>query len=110
MCPGVLSRFVGDLRADGRKRRVEYAHAPAVYDETLFRVGSVTKCFVAAAVMKLVQDATLALDEPVRHCLPDSSLQDRTAAAGITVADLPNRGVWRGRDDSAVNLPAVKPT
>jgi CubicO group peptidase (beta-lactamase class C family) len=40
----------------------------------VFRVASVTKPFVAALVLTLVQDTSLALDEPVTRYLPELSL------------------------------------
>ena len=68
--------------------------------DTIFRIASLTKPILAAATMMLVQDGTLALDEPVDRLLPelanrrvlrhvDGPLDDTVAAdRPITVEDL----------------------
>ena len=45
------------------------SHAP-VTAETVFRIGSVTKSFTAAAVLKLEEQGKLRLDDPVRKYVP----------------------------------------
>lgn len=40
-------------------------------DSTVFRVGSVTKQFTAAAILKLGEDGALSLDDPITEFLPD---------------------------------------
>jgi len=52
----------------------------AVDEQTAFRAASVTKVFVATAVMKLVEAGSVALEDPVRRHLPDFSVQDDAAA------------------------------
>lgn len=42
-----------------------------VTDSTVFEIGSISKQFVAAAVMLLVQDGRLALDDPIHDYLAD---------------------------------------
>jgi CubicO group peptidase (beta-lactamase class C family) len=49
--------------------------------DTVFRIASLTKPVVAAAAMKLVDDGTLRLDEPVDRLLPE--LADRRVIARI---------------------------
>ncbi len=64
---------------------------------TLFQIGSITKTFTAAAVMRLVEQGKLALDDPVRAFLPDFRLQDDAAAAGATIRTLlTHTGGWLG--------------
>jgi CubicO group peptidase (beta-lactamase class C family) len=46
-------------------------HPAPVSPATLFQVASITKTFAAAAVMVLVQEGRLALDDPVARHLPD---------------------------------------
>jgi CubicO group peptidase (beta-lactamase class C family) len=46
-------------------------HRVPVREETLFRIGSVSKPLTAAAVALLVQDGVLDLDVPVQNYLPD---------------------------------------
>lgn len=40
-------------------------------EHTVYRIGSVTKQFTAAAVMKLVEEGSVALDEPMTKYFPD---------------------------------------
>jgi CubicO group peptidase (beta-lactamase class C family) len=42
-----------------------------VSDSTVFEIGSISKQFVAAAVMLLVEDGRLGLDDPIHDFLPD---------------------------------------
>ena len=68
--------------------------------DSIFRIASITKPIIAAAVMMLVEDGRIALDDPVRHWLPElaSPAVVRTPASPvddvvpavrpITVADL----------------------
>jgi CubicO group peptidase (beta-lactamase class C family) len=56
--------------------------------DTLFQVGSITKVFTATAVMQLVEEGTIALDEPVVRFLPDFRLADETATRTVTVRHL----------------------
>jgi CubicO group peptidase (beta-lactamase class C family) len=67
---------------------------------TLFRIASITKPMTAAAVLSLIDDGLLALDEPVERLLPeladrrvlrrpDGPLEDTVPARrGVTVRDL----------------------
>ncbi|HTM21302.1 MAG TPA: serine hydrolase domain-containing protein, partial [Kofleriaceae bacterium] len=60
-------------------------HRPAAAD-TIYRIGSITKSFTAAAIMKLVADGKVALDEPITTYLSDYD----THGATITVRNLLN--------------------
>ena len=46
-------------------------HQMPVTDRTVFRIGSVTKQFTAAAVMKLVEEGKISLDATIADYLPD---------------------------------------
>lgn len=46
-------------------------------DQTMFRIGSVTKQFTAALVMRLVEQKKLALDDELARYVPDFPLQGR---------------------------------
>jgi CubicO group peptidase (beta-lactamase class C family) len=73
------------------------AHPLPVTPETIFQVGSITKTFVATAVMVLVEQGKLALDEPLRSYLPELRLQDATAQEQVTMRHLLNHsGGWVG--------------
>ncbi|AEG45005.1 serine hydrolase [Isoptericola variabilis] len=66
-------------------------------DRTAFRVGSITKPMTAVAVLRLVADGRLALDEPVGRWLPDAPAPDATVAHLLThTAGLPAEppGPW----------------
>lgn len=56
-----------------------------VTESTLFDIASLTKLFVAVALMSLVQEGALELDRPVRHYLP--AIQHGTKSA-ITLRQL----------------------
>jgi CubicO group peptidase (beta-lactamase class C family) len=55
--------------------QVAFGSAGAMRRDTIFRITSMTKPILAAATMMLVDDGTLALDEPVDRLLPE--LADR---------------------------------
>ncbi|MBD0746829.1 serine hydrolase [Streptomyces sp. CBMA152] len=88
--------------------------------ETIFRIASLTKPVVAAAVMMLVDDGRIALDDPVARWLPElaapsvvrtpsSPLDDVVPAVRpITVADLLTFRAGYGFP-SDFSLPAVGP-
>jgi CubicO group peptidase (beta-lactamase class C family) len=68
-----------------------------VDEHTLFQIGSITKTFVAAAAMRLVDEGCLELDRPVRSYLPELRLADETAAATVTPRHLlTHTGGWVG--------------
>jgi CubicO group peptidase (beta-lactamase class C family) len=52
------------------------ARTPATPD-TLFRVASISKTFVALAVLKLVEEGRLDLDAPVKSLVPDVAFTNR---------------------------------
>jgi len=56
----------------------------AVTPESIFRIASITKQFTAAAIMKLVEQGKVKLDEPVKTYIPEF----QESAAGVTVRHL----------------------
>lgn len=73
-------RLVGAVVLVARDGKVVYRRAVGLSDreairpmteDTIFRFSSVTKPFVSAAAMKLVQDGVIGLDDPVTRWLPD---------------------------------------
>src|ERR1700751_5863478 len=88
--------------------------------DSIFRIASITKPVTAAAVMMLVEDGRIALDEPVRRWLPElaspgvwappASPVDHVvpAARPITVTDLLTFRAGYGFP-SDFSLPAVGP-
>ncbi|MET9001043.1 serine hydrolase domain-containing protein [Amycolatopsis sp. NPDC004169] len=88
-------------------------------EDTLFRFASITKPITAAAALVLVDDGTLALDDPIGHWLPElaepkvvrtpvSALDDVVPAKRpITVSDvLTSQAGWGFASD--FSLPAVQ--
>ena len=65
-----------------------FEDSPARVDD-LYNVGSVSKIYVTAAVMKLAQEGKVLLDEPVQRYLPDWKLADERCRQ-ITVRMLLN--------------------
>lgn len=91
-------RVVGAVVLVARDGRLVYGRAAGLADrergvamreDTLFRYASVTKPFVAAAALSLVERGALRLDDPITRFLPDfrPRLEDGTAPA-ITVRQL----------------------
>ena len=54
----------------------EVEHGAPADENTLFRIGSITKQFTAAAVMKLVEQGKIGLDEPITKYLEDYNDHD----------------------------------
>jgi CubicO group peptidase (beta-lactamase class C family) len=72
-------------------------HPLPVSEDTLFQIGSITKTYVATAVMRLVEMAKLELDTPIRTYLPGLKLRDEAAAAQVTMRHLlTHTGGWVG--------------
>lgn len=68
-----------------------------VTPETLYQIGSITKTFVATAVMRLVEMGKLALDTPLRTYLPALRLADADATERVTMRHLlTHTGGWEG--------------
>ena len=56
--------------------------------DTLFAIGSNTKSFTATLLAMYVDEGALAWDAPIRTVLPEFSLHDPVATAGMTAVDL----------------------
>jgi CubicO group peptidase (beta-lactamase class C family) len=101
-----------------RGEELEIAHAGNIEADAIVRVASITKPITAAAVMLLVDEGLVALDDPIARWLPelasprvvrteDSAIDDVVPAARpITVEDLLTfRAGWGFPSD--FSLPAV---
>lgn len=65
--------------------------------DTLFQFGSTGKTFTATAVMRLVDQGVVALDDPVKKHVPDLKLKDPDVAEKVTVLHLLNHTAgWAG--------------
>lgn len=82
---GVL---VGDEAITAAAGTTNVEHPLPVDDATLFQVGSITKTFTSAAVLLLVEQALVGLDDPVRRPLPDLAERTGLDADRITVEHL----------------------
>jgi CubicO group peptidase (beta-lactamase class C family) len=61
----------------------------AVTDETLFRIGSVSKGFASLSILKLVNEGKLSLQDPVRKLVPEIWFENRWEATDpVRMVDL----------------------
>ena len=56
--------------------------------DTVFQIGSMAKAWTATVVMKLVDEGSLDLDEPVRTYLPDFKVADAQVSKTVTLRHL----------------------
>lgn len=56
--------------------------------DSLFQIGSVSKVWTATAVMQLVDEGALELDQPIIELLPELRLGDPEVARGVTMRHL----------------------
>ncbi|WP_152360257.1 serine hydrolase domain-containing protein [Microlunatus speluncae] len=74
-------------------------HGQPVDEATLFQIGSTAKTFTATAIMVLVEQGRVELDQPVRRYVPELRLQDHGTAETLTVGHLLNHTAgWDGGD------------
>ena len=65
------------------------ATSEAASDETLFRIGSISKIFASLSILKLVNEGKLSLQDPVRKLVPDVWFENRWEATDpVRVVDL----------------------
>lgn len=99
--PSLVAAVVRDgaVLWSGARGRVDGARPT---EDTQYRIGSITKTFVAVLIMRLRDDGKLSLDDPLSTHVPGTSFGDRTIgqllshASGIT-AEPP--GEWWERSD-----------
>jgi CubicO group peptidase (beta-lactamase class C family) len=110
----------GAVALEARGDRVDVATAGSVARDSIFRIASIGKPMTTAAVMMLIDEGRIALDDPIAEWLPElaapsvvrtpaSPVDDVVPAARpITVEDLlTSRAGWGFPDD--FSLPAVQP-
>jgi CubicO group peptidase (beta-lactamase class C family) len=96
--PGVAVGMLHDGEEEHAFHGVTSVDNPLPVDErTLFLCGSTTKTFTATALMLLVDEGRLELEDPVRAHLPDFCVDDERAASSVTVLQLLNHTAgWDG--------------
>lgn len=68
-----------------------------VNSRTRFQIGSISKTYAVTAVMRLVSDGVVTLDDPVRQHVPELRLADQAALETLVVRDLLNHTAgWDG--------------
>lgn len=109
--PGVAVGVLHKGRAFAQGFGVRSIEAPdPVDEETLFQIGSTTKTYTAAAIMRLVDRGELDLDVPVRRYVKGLRLKDAEVTKKVTLRHLlTHTGGWvgdffptMGRGDDAV--------
>ena len=81
-----------------------------VDENTIFQFGSTGKTFTATAMMRLVEQGLVDLDEPVRTYLPEFKLKDEETARSVKVLQLFNHTAgWSGdvMDDTGAGADAL---
>ena len=77
--PGVAIGILSDGEEEIAALGVTSIENPLeVTADTLFQIGSITKTFVASAIMRLVEAGEVGLDEPVRAYLRTSGSRTKT--------------------------------
>jgi CubicO group peptidase (beta-lactamase class C family) len=119
--PGAVALVArGDAIEVAAAGSVDVEGTAAMARDSIFRIASITKPVVAAAVMMLVEDGRIALDDPIGKWLPElaapmvvrtprSPVDDVVPAARpITVFDLLTSRTGYGFPDD-FTLPAIQP-
>jgi CubicO group peptidase (beta-lactamase class C family) len=89
--PGATVSVVSDgkvLFAKGYGEADVEANEPVVADETLFRIASTSKLFTSTAVMQLVEEGRLDLNEDVNAYLDDVEIPDTYPGEPVTLRHL----------------------
>ena len=74
---------------------VEYPQP--VEGDTLFQIASITKTFTVTAILQLIDQGRLRLDDPVRAHLPEFAVADGGVSAAVTIRDLVTHSCgWEG--------------
>jgi len=83
---------VGLLDADGRTRYVAFGdpgpNQPALDENSVFEIGSITKVFTATVLAEMVQEGKVRLDDPVQRYLPASVHVPTRNGKAITLGNL----------------------
>ena len=87
--PGATAAIVsGDRRATAATGVLNMATGASATPESLFLIGSISKVWTATLVMQLVDEGSVALDDPVRRYVPDLALASDQASGALTIRHL----------------------
>lgn len=67
---------VDDRQADKQEIKQESTFLKSAQEETLYGIGSVSKMYVTTAIMQLVDEGKIELDNPVTDYLPEFQMED----------------------------------
>ena len=90
---GTGTGFVVGILESGTRRVVTAvadgaADPPSLNGDTVFEIGSVTKVFTASVLASMVERREVALQDPVKKCLPGSVRMPTRGGRDITLLDL----------------------
>src|SRR5437762_8906016 len=96
--PGVAAGIYHDGEEEYAFHGVTNVESPLPVDEsTIFQYGSTHKTFTATAIMRLVDQGLVSLDDKVRKHIPELKTKDPSVAENITVLQLMNHTAgWTG--------------
>ncbi len=96
--PGIAIGIIHDGKVQTAGIGITNRNDPqAVTKDTVFYIGSATKPFTAAVVLKMAERGELDLEAPVRKYLPEFSVLDSEASEKAKVIDLfQHRTGWQG--------------
>lgn len=97
--PGVAVGIIaGDRQFTAAFGVTNVDHPLPVDADTFFQIGSITKTYTGATIMRLVEAGKIDLAAPVRDYLPDFRVADPEVSASVTVGHLLNHtGGWEDR-------------
>lgn len=96
--PGVAVAVYSKGKEDYVYHGVTSVENPLPVDRnTLFQIGSTGKTYTATAMMRLVEQGRVSLDDPVRKHVPELRLRDPEVAEKVTVLQILNHTAgWNG--------------
>jgi CubicO group peptidase (beta-lactamase class C family) len=87
--PGAsLAVWSGRTLAEAASGVVNLNTGVVATSEALFQIGSITKLYVAAMCLQLVEEGKLTLDDPIRRWMPAFKLADESVATRLTLRHL----------------------
>ncbi|WP_294960411.1 serine hydrolase domain-containing protein [Sulfurimonas sp.] len=82
---------IGIIKDDSLVYKKSYSKDEKVSADSLFYIGSLTKSFTALAIMQLVEDGKINLDDPLKKYLPWFEIQNMQSVDKITIRTLLNQ-------------------